>query len=67
MNAVSPGLIDTQIARDVVSGDEQAYAEIAKTALRPRVGQRKSRRWCYGFAVRGRATWWVMPSQWTVE
>jgi NAD(P)-dependent dehydrogenase (short-subunit alcohol dehydrogenase family) len=31
VNAVNPGLIDTQIARDVVSGDEQAYAEIAKT------------------------------------
>ena len=30
VNAVNPGLIDTQIARDVVSGDEQAYAEIAK-------------------------------------
>src|SRR3569833_937619 len=30
VNAVSPGLIDTQIARDVVSGDEQAYADIAK-------------------------------------
>ena len=29
VNAVNPGLIDTQIARDVVSGDEQAYAEIA--------------------------------------
>jgi len=30
VNAVNPGLIDTQIARDVVSGDEQAYGEIAK-------------------------------------
>src|SRR5499425_299669 len=30
VNAVNPGLIDTQIARDVVSGDEQAYADIAK-------------------------------------
>ena len=30
VNAVNPGLIDTQVARDVVSGDEQAYAEIAK-------------------------------------
>jgi NAD(P)-dependent dehydrogenase (short-subunit alcohol dehydrogenase family) len=30
VNAVNPGLIDTQIARDVVSGDEQAYTEIAK-------------------------------------
>jgi NAD(P)-dependent dehydrogenase (short-subunit alcohol dehydrogenase family) len=30
VNAVNPGLIDTQIARDVVNGDEQAYAELAK-------------------------------------
>jgi NAD(P)-dependent dehydrogenase (short-subunit alcohol dehydrogenase family) len=30
VNAINPGLIDTQVARDVVSGDEQAYAEIAK-------------------------------------
>src|SRR5689334_12177136 len=29
VNAVNPGLIDTQIARDVVDGDERAYAEIA--------------------------------------
>ena len=37
VNAVNPGLIDTQIARDVVSGDEQAYAEIAKQrSHRPR-------------------------------
>ena len=30
VNAVNPGLIDTQIARDVVSGDERAYENIAK-------------------------------------
>ena len=30
VNAVNPGLVDTQIARDVVAGDEQAYAELAK-------------------------------------
>src|SRR3954454_22445641 len=30
VNAVNPGLIDTQIARDVVKGDEQAYAEMVK-------------------------------------
>ena len=30
VNAVNPGLIDTQIARDVVDGDEQAYAGLAK-------------------------------------
>jgi NAD(P)-dependent dehydrogenase (short-subunit alcohol dehydrogenase family) len=37
VNAVNPGLIDTQIARDVVSGDEQADGEIAKDVpYRPR-------------------------------
>ncbi|HTZ46474.1 MAG TPA: hypothetical protein VMH20_02720 [Verrucomicrobiae bacterium] len=36
VNAVNPGLIDTQIARDVVSGDEQAYADIAKSVHRGR-------------------------------
>jgi len=30
VNAVNPGLIDTQIARDVVSGNEEAYHEIGK-------------------------------------
>lgn len=30
VNAVNPGLIDTQIARDVVAGDERAYTELAK-------------------------------------
>jgi NAD(P)-dependent dehydrogenase (short-subunit alcohol dehydrogenase family) len=30
VNAVNPGLIDTQIARDVVKGDEEAYKDIAK-------------------------------------
>ena len=30
INAVNPGLIDTQIARDVVAGNEEAYADIAK-------------------------------------
>lgn len=30
VNAVNPGLIDTQIARDVVDGDEQAYAEMMR-------------------------------------
>src|SRR5687768_719367 len=32
VNAVNPGLIDTQIARDVVGGDERAYAVLAKQA-----------------------------------
>jgi NAD(P)-dependent dehydrogenase (short-subunit alcohol dehydrogenase family) len=30
VNAINPGLIDTQIARDVVSGNETAYEEMAK-------------------------------------
>lgn len=39
VNAVNPGLIDTQIARDVVEGDEQAYAEIAKHVPIARAGR----------------------------
>ena len=39
VNAVNPGLIDTQIARDVVSGDEQAYGEIAKRVPIGRAGR----------------------------
>jgi NAD(P)-dependent dehydrogenase (short-subunit alcohol dehydrogenase family) len=38
VNAVNPGLIDTQIARDVVSGDEQAYDDIAKSVPLGRAG-----------------------------
>lgn len=39
VNAVNPGLIDTQIGRDVVSGDEQAYAKIAKSVPIGRAGR----------------------------
>lgn len=39
VNAVNPGLIDTQIARDVVSGDEQAYDEIANHVPIGRAGR----------------------------
>jgi NAD(P)-dependent dehydrogenase (short-subunit alcohol dehydrogenase family) len=39
VNAVNPGLIDTQIARDVVSGDEEAYADIAKGVPIGRAGR----------------------------
>jgi len=39
VNAVNPGLIDTQVARDVVSGDEQAYAELAKHVPIGRAGR----------------------------
>jgi NAD(P)-dependent dehydrogenase (short-subunit alcohol dehydrogenase family) len=39
VNAVNPGLIDTQVARDVVNGDEQAYADIAKHVPMGRAGR----------------------------
>lgn len=39
VNAVNPGLIDTQIARDVVNGDEQAYTELAKHVPIGRAGR----------------------------
>ena len=39
VNAVNPGLIDTQIARDVVNGDERAYSEIAKHVPIGRAGR----------------------------
>src|SRR3954449_13334492 len=39
VNAVNPGLIDTQVARDVVSGDEQAYEQIAKHVPIGRAGR----------------------------
>jgi NAD(P)-dependent dehydrogenase (short-subunit alcohol dehydrogenase family) len=63
VNAVNPGLKDTQIARDVVSGDEHAYGEIAKSVPIGRAGRAdemmKSLRSFYGFAVREQAMWWV--------
>ncbi len=39
VNAVNPGLIDTQVARDVVSGDETAYQDIAKSVPIGRAGR----------------------------
>jgi NAD(P)-dependent dehydrogenase (short-subunit alcohol dehydrogenase family) len=39
VNAVNPSLIDTQIARDVVNRDEQAYAELAKQVPIGRAGR----------------------------
>ena len=39
VNAVNPGLIDTQIARDVVSGNEDAYADLAKGVPIQRAGR----------------------------
>jgi len=38
VNAVNPGLIDTQIARDVVSGNEQAYNDLARNVPMGRAG-----------------------------
>src|SRR5438128_12406935 len=39
VNAVNPGLIDTQIARAVVAGDEQGYDELAKNVPISRAGR----------------------------
>src|ERR687894_407180 len=39
VNAVNPGLIDTQVARDVVAGGQEAYAEIAKHVPIGRAGR----------------------------
>lgn len=39
VNAVNPGLIDTQIARDVVNGNEQAYEGIAQSVPMGRAGR----------------------------
>jgi NAD(P)-dependent dehydrogenase (short-subunit alcohol dehydrogenase family) len=39
VNAVNPGLIDTQIGRDVVSGNEEAYQEMVKSVPMGRAGR----------------------------
>jgi NAD(P)-dependent dehydrogenase (short-subunit alcohol dehydrogenase family) len=39
VNAVNPGLIDTQIARDVVDGNERAYIELEKGVPMGRAGR----------------------------
>ena len=39
VNAVNPGLIDTQVARDVVNGNEHAYEDIAKNVPIGRAGK----------------------------
>ncbi len=39
VNAVNPGLIDTQVARHVVAGDEQAYEDKAKQVPIGRAGR----------------------------
>ena len=57
VNAVNPGLIDTQVGRDVFKGDENVYAEASQErSYGPRRhGPRRSPRPCCGFAVRARA------------
>ena len=39
VNAINPGLIDTQVARDVVAGNEDAYDDIAKNVPIGRAGR----------------------------
>lgn len=39
VNAINPGLIDTQVGRDVFKGDEQVYAETAKNVPIGRAGR----------------------------
>ena len=39
VNAVNPGLTDTQIARDVVAGDEKAYADLEQGVPMGRAGR----------------------------
>src|SRR4051812_25149524 len=39
VNAVNPGLIDTQVGRDVFKGDERVYAEVAKSVPIGRAGR----------------------------
>jgi NAD(P)-dependent dehydrogenase (short-subunit alcohol dehydrogenase family) len=39
VNAVNPGLIDTQIGRDVVSGDPEKYAEMERSVPIGRAGR----------------------------
>jgi NAD(P)-dependent dehydrogenase (short-subunit alcohol dehydrogenase family) len=39
VNAINPGLIDTQIARDVVAGDEKAHAQTESGAPMGRAGR----------------------------
>jgi NAD(P)-dependent dehydrogenase (short-subunit alcohol dehydrogenase family) len=66
VNAVNPGLIDTQVARDVVSGNERPTTTSLTTfpSVAP-AGPRRSPQPCCGFAVLARATLLVMRSLWT--
>ena len=59
VNAVNPGLIDTPVARDVVSGDEQAYTEICQRVPIGRAGRPEEiASAVLGYAPRVRATSW---------
>ncbi len=66
VNAMCPGLTDTQIARDVVTDNEQAYNEMEKhipigRAARPDEMASVALWLCSS----GRATWLGTPSLWT--
>ncbi|QYY35039.1 glucose 1-dehydrogenase [Ruficoccus sp. ZRK36] len=39
VNAINPGVIDTQVARDVVDGDDEAYAQMEQAIPIKRAGQ----------------------------
>jgi Enoyl-(Acyl carrier protein) reductase/Cyclophilin-like family len=63
VNAVNPDLIDTQVARDVVNGDEQAYAEIAKHVSIGRAGRPEEIAWVVLWLCSlERAMWLATPS-----
>ena len=62
VNAVCPGAIDTQIARDVVGGNEEAYEAMGKGIPLGRIGRpERSRRPCCGCVARARASWSATP------
>jgi NAD(P)-dependent dehydrogenase (short-subunit alcohol dehydrogenase family) len=67
VNAINPGLIDTQVARDVVSGDEQAYAELAKDVPIGRAGKPEEiASVVLWLCSPGPVTWSAMALRWTV-
>ncbi len=54
VNAINPGLIDTQIARDVLSGNEQAYEEIDEACSYRPCGQARGDRLRCALALQSR-------------